>query len=109
MAPQELTRGDSIHAIADPSRKGSDIDNLRQPLLWWRRSPLSSADVKYTIERSMNPSKGMASPRGPVCAVISERVGTLDSDTVIVHGKGPSGLLLPHSLTSLSLEMLCET
>ena len=43
----------------------------------------------------MNPPKGMVSPRGPVFAAIIERVEAPDPDTVVIHGKGPSGLLLP--------------
>ena len=43
----------------------------------------------------MNPPKGMVSPRGPVFAAIIERVETPDPDTVVIHGKGPSGSLLP--------------
>ena len=43
----------------------------------------------------MNPPKGMVSPRGPVFAAIVERVEAPDPDTVVIHGKGPSGLLLP--------------
>ena len=61
----------------------------------WHDGTLSSADVKYTIERIMNPPKGMVSPRGPVFTAIVERVEAPDPDTVVVHGKGPSGLLLP--------------
>lgn len=37
----------------------------------------------------------MVSPRGPVFAALIERVETPDADTVIVRGKGPSGMLLP--------------
>ena len=43
----------------------------------------------------MNPPKGMVSPRGPVFSALIERVEAPDPDTVIVHGKGPSSLLLP--------------
>jgi peptide/nickel transport system substrate-binding protein len=62
---------------------------------WHDGTPFSSADVKYTIERIMNPPKGMVSPRGPVFTAIIERVEAPDPDTVVIHGKGPSGLLLP--------------
>src|SRR5262249_11602951 len=57
--------------------------------------PFSSADVQYTIERIMNPPKGMVSPRGQVFAGSTERVQAPDIDPVVMHGKGPSGLLLP--------------
>ena len=56
--------------------------------------PFSSADVEYTIERIMNPPQGMVSPRGPVFNALIERVEAPDADTVVVHGKGPSPLLL---------------
>ncbi len=57
--------------------------------------PFRRRMCKYTIERIMNPPKGMVSPRGPVFAAIIERVEAPDPDTVVIHGKGPSGLLLP--------------
>src|SRR5712692_7593896 len=69
--------------------------HLHKGVKWHDGTPFSSADVKYTIERIMNPPKGMVSPRGPVFAAIIERVEAPDPDTVVIHGKGPSGLLLP--------------
>src|SRR5712692_3546780 len=57
--------------------------------------PFTSADVQYTIERIMHPPKGMVSPRGPVFNALIARVEAPDPDTVVIHGKGPSGLLLP--------------
>jgi hypothetical protein len=45
--------------------------------------------VQYTIERIMNPPKGMVSWRGPVSAALIERVETPDPDTVVIYGKGP--------------------
>ena len=69
--------------------------HLHKGVKWHDGMPFSSADVKYTIERIMNPPKGMVSPRGPVFAALIERVEAPDPDTVVVHGKGPSGLLLP--------------
>ena len=69
--------------------------HLHKGVKWHDGTPFSSADVQYTIERIMNPPKGMVSPRGLVFAAIIERVETPDPDTVVIHGKGPSGLLLP--------------
>ena len=69
--------------------------HLHKGVKWHDGVPFSSADVKYTIERIMNPPKGMPSPRGPVFVAIIERVEAPDPDTVVVYGKGPSGLLLP--------------
>jgi len=43
----------------------------------------------------MHPPKGMVSPRGPVFAALIERVEAPDPNTVVIHAKGPSGLLLP--------------
>lgn len=68
---------------------------LRHGVQWHDGRPFSSADVQYTIERIMHPPKGMVSPRGPVFAALIERVETPDPTTVVIHGKGPSGLLLP--------------
>jgi peptide/nickel transport system substrate-binding protein len=69
--------------------------HLHQGVKWHDGVPFSSADVQYTIERIMTPPKGMASPRGPVFAALIARVETPDPETVVIHGKGPSGLLLP--------------
>src|SRR6266446_3291606 len=69
--------------------------HLHQGVKWHDGMPFSSADVQYTIERIMNPPKGMVSPRGPIFAALIARVETPDPHTVVIHGKGPSGLLLP--------------
>src|SRR5712691_12253870 len=68
--------------------------HLHKGVKWHDGTPFSSADVQYTIERIMNPPKGMVSPRGPVFKALVERVETPDPDTVVVHGKGPSSMLL---------------
>jgi peptide/nickel transport system substrate-binding protein len=68
--------------------------HLHKGVKWHDGTPFSSADVKYTIERIMNPPQGMVSPRGPVFNAIVERVEAPDPDTVVVYGKGPSKLLL---------------
>src|SRR5467141_303116 len=69
--------------------------HLHKGVKWHDGAPFSSADVKYTIERIMHPPQGMVSPRGPVFNALIERVEAPDPDTVVVYGKGPSGLLLP--------------
>jgi peptide/nickel transport system substrate-binding protein len=69
--------------------------HLHRGVKWHDGMPFSSADVQYTIDRIMHPPKGMVSPRGPVFAALIERVETPDPNTVVIHGKGPSGLLLP--------------
>ncbi len=68
--------------------------HLHKGVKWHDGMPFSSADVKYTIERIMTPPQGMVSPRGPVFRALVERVETPDADTVVVHGKGPSSMLL---------------
>ena len=68
--------------------------HLRKGVKWHDGAPFSSADVKYTIERIMNPPEGMVSPRGPVFKALIERVEAPDPDTVVVYGRGPSKLLL---------------
>src|SRR5215831_7252802 len=69
--------------------------HLHKGVKWHDGTPFSSTDVKYTIERIMNPPQGMVSPRGPVFNALIERVEAPDPDTVVVYGKGPSTLLLP--------------
>ena len=68
--------------------------HLHKGVKWHDGAPFSSADVKYTIERIMHPPEGMVSPRGPVFKAIIARVETPDAETVVIHGKGPTGLLL---------------
>ncbi len=79
----------------DISDGGSTVTfHLHKGVKWHDGMPFSSADVQYTIERIMHPPQGMVSPRGPVFNALVERVETPDRDTVVVHGKGPSSLLL---------------
>jgi peptide/nickel transport system substrate-binding protein len=77
------------------SEDGKSITfHLHQGVKWHDGAPFSSADVKYTIERIMNPPQGMVSPRGPVFRAVIDRVEAPDPHTVVVHGKGPTTLLL---------------
>src|SRR2546428_10558337 len=69
--------------------------HLHQGVKWHDGMPFSSADVQYTLERIMHPPKGMVSPRGPIFAALIARVEAPDPHTVVIYGKGPSGLLLP--------------
>jgi peptide/nickel transport system substrate-binding protein len=69
--------------------------HLHKGVKWHDGAPFSSADVKYTIERIMQPPEGMVSPRGPVFRALIDHVEAPDAETVIVYGKGPSPLLLP--------------
>src|SRR5918911_1965137 len=98
-SPYDPMAMDIIPELADTwdiSEGGQTITfHLHKGVKWHDGVPFSSADVKYTVERIMNPPKGMVSPRGPVFSALIERVEAPDPDTVIIHGKGPSGLLLP--------------
>src|SRR5881628_1013973 len=98
-SPYDPMALDIISELADSwdiSDGGKTITfHLHKGVKWHDGTPFSSADVQYTVERIMHPPKGMVSPRGPVFAAIIERVETPDPDTVVIHGKGPSGLLLP--------------
>jgi peptide/nickel transport system substrate-binding protein len=79
----------------DLSEGGKTITfHLHTGVKWHDGAPFSSADVTYTIERIMHPPQGMVSPRGPVFRALIERVEAPDPDTVVIYGKGPSGLLL---------------
>src|SRR6516162_1770095 len=98
-SPYDPMALDIIPELADTwdlSDGGKTITfHLHQGVQWHDGVPFSSADVQYTIERIMHPPKGMVSPRGPLFNALIERVETPDPDTVVIHGKGPSGLLLP--------------
>jgi peptide/nickel transport system substrate-binding protein len=97
-SPYDPLARDIVPELADTwdiSEGGKTITfHLHKGVKWHDGTPFSSADVKYTIERIMNPPKGMVSPRGPVFNALVERVEAPDPDTVVVYGKGPSGLLL---------------
>lgn len=82
---------DSWEVSADGTRV---TFHLHQGVKWHDGAPFSSADVKYTIERIMQPPEGMVSPRGPVFKALIERVEAPDPATVVIYGKGPSRLLL---------------
>jgi peptide/nickel transport system substrate-binding protein len=69
--------------------------HLHKGVKWHDGMPFSSADVVYTLARIMNPPEGMVSVRRPVFRALIERVEAPDPDTVVVYGKGASGLLLP--------------
>src|SRR5499427_7256005 len=98
-SPYDPMAMDIIPELADTwdiSDGGKTITfHLHQGVTWHDGAPFSSADVTYTIERIMHPPQGMVSPRGPVFAALIERVEAPDPATVVIHGKGPSGLLLP--------------
>jgi peptide/nickel transport system substrate-binding protein len=68
--------------------------HLHPGVKWHDGTPFSSADVQYTIERILHPPQGMVSVRGPVFNALIARVETPDPATVVVHGKGPSSMLL---------------
>src|SRR5499427_9395258 len=98
-SPYDPKSLDIIPELADSwdiSDGGQTITfHLHQGVKWHDGTPFSSADVQYTIERIMHPPKGMVSPRGPVFAALIARVEAPDPATVVIYGKGPSGLLLP--------------
>src|SRR6266581_6479722 len=98
-SPYDPMALDIIPELADTwesSEGGKTLTfHLHQGVKWHDGMPFSSADVQYTIERIMHPPKGMVSPRGPIFAALIARVEAPDPETVVIHGKGPSGLLLP--------------
>src|SRR5256885_13812759 len=98
-SPYDPMALDIIPELADTwdlSDGGKTITfHLHKGVKWHDGVPFSSADVQYTIERIMHPPKGMVSPRGPVFNALIERVEAPAPETVVVYGKGPSGLLLP--------------
>ena len=98
-SPYDPMALDIIPELADTwefSDEGKTLTfHLHQGVKWHDGTPFSSADVQYTIERITHPPKGMVSPRGPIFAALIARVEAPDPHTVVIHGKGPSGLLLP--------------
>ncbi|MBM3223618.1 MAG: ABC transporter substrate-binding protein [Candidatus Tectomicrobia bacterium] len=93
--PMALEIFPELAASWEVSPNGQTVTfHLHKGVKWHDGAPFSSADVLYTIERIMRPPQGMVSPRGPVFNALIERVEAPDAHTVVVHGKGPSGLLL---------------
>jgi peptide/nickel transport system substrate-binding protein len=97
-SPYDPLALDVVPELADTweiSEGGETITfHLHKGVKWHDGAPFSSADVKYTIERIMHPPPGMVSVRGPIFNALIAQVETPDADTVIVHGKGPSSMLL---------------
>jgi peptide/nickel transport system substrate-binding protein len=97
-SPYDPLALDVVPELADTweiSEGGETITfHLHTGVKWHDGAPFSSADVKYTIERIMHPPPGMVSVRGPIFNALIAQVETPDAATVIVHGKGPSSLLL---------------
>ena len=62
---------------------------------WHDGAPFSSDDVKWTIDRIMNPPEGMVSPRRGVFASIVDSTEAPDPNTVVISLLSPSTLLVP--------------
>jgi peptide/nickel transport system substrate-binding protein len=71
------------------------IFHLAQGVRWHDGEPFSSVDVKYTLERIMTPPAGVLSHRGPIFNALIESFEAPDPNTVVINGKGASGLLVP--------------
>ncbi len=71
------------------------VFHLENGVKWHDGQPFSSDDVIYTFDRVMNPPELVVSHRGPIFNALIDKFEALDPDTIVVHGKGPSGLLLP--------------
>jgi ABC-type transport system substrate-binding protein len=68
--------------------------HLAQGVRWHDGVAFSSQDVKFTVDRIMNPPKGMVSPRRGVFTAVIESVEAPDPNTVVINGKGPSPLVV---------------
>jgi peptide/nickel transport system substrate-binding protein len=66
------------------------VFKLRSGVKWHNGDPLTSADVKYSIERTFDPA---AKTRVNTVLTTVERVEAPDATTVIVHTKKPDPLL----------------
>src|SRR5712691_8311933 len=93
--------GENSSALA--MKRSPSMICIRRPLVGSMprslpRTTASSVPARTTPcpwTSSPNPPKGMVSPRGPIFAALIARVEAPDPNTVVIHGKGPSGLLLP--------------
>ena len=71
------------------------IFHLAENVKWHDGVPFSSEDAKFSIERIMNPPEGVISPRQGIVRSLVESVEAPDPNTVVLNGKGASGLLVP--------------
>ena len=69
--------------------------HLAEGVKWHDGAPFSSADVKYSLERMKDPPEGMVSPRQGIIRSLVDTIDAPDPNTVVINGKGPSGLLVP--------------
>src|SRR5215213_525510 len=70
------------------------VFKLRDGVTFHDGKPFSSADVKASLERMMNPPKGVVSPRQDSLAVI-DKIETPDSGTLGIVLKRPAPSLMP--------------
>ena len=68
---------------------------LRQGVKWHDGSPFSSADIKATYERIVNPPEGVVSSRKAVHQDIKE-ITTPDANTVVFKLKQPNASMILH-------------
>jgi len=89
-------KGNVVPRMADSYKISDDgrayTFHLKSGIKFHNGEPLTSADVKYTIERIMDPA--VRSTRRPYFAPFVDRIETPDDNTVTVHLKQPDGVFL---------------
>jgi len=89
-------KGNVVPRMADSYRMSEDglsyTFHLRPGIKFHNGAPLTSADVKYTIERIMDPA--VRSTRRPYFAPIVDGIDTPDPATVTVRLKQPDGVFM---------------
>ena len=89
-------KGNVVPRMADSYKLSDDgrvyTFHLKPGIKFHNGEALTSADVKYTIERIMDPA--VRSTRRPYFAPVVDRIETPDDATVVVHLKQPDGVFL---------------
>ena len=93
IAPDPRDESKLVGDLAESWKVANDVQytfKLRPNAKWHDGKPVTSADVKFSIDRMINPPQGVLSPRKALYASLIDTVGAPDPQTVTVRLKFPT-------------------
>jgi len=93
IAPDPQDESKLVGDLAESWKVANDVQytfKLRPNAKWHDGKPVTSADVKFSIDRMINPPQGVLSPRKALYASLIDTVGAPDPQTVTVRLKFPT-------------------